>query len=67
MSHIKNFLDYFIDFPLLLVTISANVLQLGKVATVNDLRSQIYRKVRKKKPDFGEEMQTISLTDKNQA
>ena len=44
-----------------------NVLQLGKVATVNDLRSQIYRKVRKKKPDFGEEMQTISLTDKNQA
>ena len=32
MSHIKNFLDYFIDFPLLLVTISANVLQLGEVA-----------------------------------
>ena len=28
MSHIKNFLDYFIDFPLLLVTISANVLAL---------------------------------------
>ncbi len=44
-----------------------NVLQLGKVATVNDLRSQIYRKVRKKKPDFGEEMQTTSLTDTNQA
>ena len=44
-----------------------NVLQLGKVATVNDLRSQIYRKVRKKKPDFGEEVQTAALTDKNQA
>ena len=49
------------------LSLVANVLQLGKVATVNDLRSQIYRKVRKKKPDFGEEMQTISLTDKNQA
>ena len=43
------------------------MLQLGKVATVNDLRSQIYRKVRKKKPDFGEEVQTAALTDKNQA
>ena len=54
------FVGFFLKFP-------ANVLQLGKVATVNDLRSQIYRKVRKKKPDFGEEMQTTSLTDTNQA
>ena len=59
----------FIKFPIHTRTglLVYNVLQLGKVATVNDLRSQIYRKVRKKKPDFGEEMQTISLTDKNQA
>ncbi len=57
------------QFPLFTRTkqLTYNVLQLGKVATVNDLRSQIYRKVRKKKPDFGEEMQTILLIDKNQA
>ena len=61
MSHIKNFLDYFIDFPLLLVTISANVMWLAFSGVEPTPSHYKYNKTFHSAADFPQENPEVAI------